>query len=455
MQPTSEAPCRAPRAPLLAAALVLLGPLFAGLAASAVTDGLPLSLVLEAGALGHVALGIALTATLATAGTLVFVPREDNAPASLVGLSGLLSWCVLAVAVVLGADLVREAAVNVDLPSRRSLTAMGAAELMGARALGACLVAGHALALSVALLVVGYASPKGSRVRAAGVLGGLAWLSVALVVGGVMADARVLRLVLRRIGELGPDQLEATLTLGLPAAQRSARGLLSGVIGGAVLGASIAYWAWNALRRSAFVVALPWLAGMCLMAGDALTMKGAADVLGLPAPPADAADVAPLDVHSRDTVPVTVSAEPPPPTPSEPVEGASFGPLGTAEPAAAELPEDPEPATAATRAPAAAAGPPVPLDPATISRVVRGHAPAVRACYDRALASDPGLGGRIDVSFSILPNGRVARVTTAGSLSAPAVVRCVRAEVATWTFPASAGRAAMAVTYPFIFRSSR
>jgi hypothetical protein len=86
-----------------------------------------------------------------------------------------------------------------------------------------------------------------------------------------------------------------------------------------------------------------------------------------------------------------------------------------------------------------------------IDRVVKSHAGAVRACYQKALASTPGLAGKLVVTFQIDGDGAVTSTTIAkGStlVSKPARA-CIQAQLMRLAFPPKAVSAT--VTYPFVF----
>jgi hypothetical protein len=88
-----------------------------------------------------------------------------------------------------------------------------------------------------------------------------------------------------------------------------------------------------------------------------------------------------------------------------------------------------------------------------IQRIMRTGSGAFRLCYQRGLASNPKLEGRVNVHFVIGPNGSVTEVTTPGStLKDENVLRCISARVAAMTFP-SPGGDTVSVTYPFIFQA--
>ncbi len=90
------------------------------------------------------------------------------------------------------------------------------------------------------------------------------------------------------------------------------------------------------------------------------------------------------------------------------------------------------------------------LDAAVIGRVLHSQIAALRACYDKELATNAALSGKLAVSFTIDPDGKVSAASTGGvgaanSLS-PCVVRVMRGLV----FPRPVGGSLM-VTYPLAF----
>jgi TonB family protein len=89
-----------------------------------------------------------------------------------------------------------------------------------------------------------------------------------------------------------------------------------------------------------------------------------------------------------------------------------------------------------------------------IQRVIRRHLNEVRYCYERGLAGDPSLQGRVTVSFIISPSGNVQSASVADStLSNPGIESCITNAVNRWTFPRPEGGIVM-VNYPFVLQSS-
>lgn len=91
------------------------------------------------------------------------------------------------------------------------------------------------------------------------------------------------------------------------------------------------------------------------------------------------------------------------------------------------------------------------LSKAEIDRVIRSRQGLIRACYQRELNRSRGLGGKLVVSFRILPNGSVQSARVVGgksSLRNRSVESCVVRQINGLKFPAKGGGT---VNYPFIF----
>jgi len=85
-----------------------------------------------------------------------------------------------------------------------------------------------------------------------------------------------------------------------------------------------------------------------------------------------------------------------------------------------------------------------------IQRTIRRHMNEVRFCYERELASNPSLEGRVAVTFLIDATGTV-RQANAAAEGMSSVGSCVAGAVRRWTFPEAEGPTG--VTYPFVFQS--
>lgn len=86
-----------------------------------------------------------------------------------------------------------------------------------------------------------------------------------------------------------------------------------------------------------------------------------------------------------------------------------------------------------------------------IRETVRAHTPEVRMCYESALADAPDLEGKVEVRFTINPDGTVSgSEVAASSLQSAVAERCVLSAVDGWRFPTQADGPTV-VRYPFRF----
>lgn len=91
------------------------------------------------------------------------------------------------------------------------------------------------------------------------------------------------------------------------------------------------------------------------------------------------------------------------------------------------------------------------LDRVIIRRIVRAHHNEVRRCYNRGLALDPTLAGRVVIQFTIGVLGQVtASVVSSTELPSKAVGNCIAKAVKHWTFPRAEGGGMVLVNYPFL-----
>jgi ribosome-associated toxin RatA of RatAB toxin-antitoxin module len=86
---------------------------------------------------------------------------------------------------------------------------------------------------------------------------------------------------------------------------------------------------------------------------------------------------------------------------------------------------------------------------------VTAHAGAVKACYEHALPAHPGLSGRLDMHWTIGGDGATRNVTVEkDALHADAITACLTAMITQWRFEPTAD-AAVEVSFPFVFPSTR
>lgn len=95
------------------------------------------------------------------------------------------------------------------------------------------------------------------------------------------------------------------------------------------------------------------------------------------------------------------------------------------------------------------------LDREVIREVIRRHVNEVRFCYERELARDPSLAGRVVTHFVVSPTGAVRSAEVQSStLESPPVEACLTRAIERWRFPAPSGGGIVVVIYPFIFSAS-
>lgn len=95
---------------------------------------------------------------------------------------------------------------------------------------------------------------------------------------------------------------------------------------------------------------------------------------------------------------------------------------------------------------------PAQLSDGEILGVLRSHAPGIRQCVVAQLAEAPGSSGKIKVSLVIRNDGLPTRIEVSPKEYEQTVIaECVRAEVATWRFPAFEGPL-QPIDFPVVFR---
>jgi hypothetical protein len=76
------------------------------------------------------------------------------------------------------------------------------------------------------------------------------------------------------------------------------------------------------------------------------------------------------------------------------------------------------------------------LDKDLIRRIVRAHINEVRYCYNKGLARDPNLKGRLSIEFTIDGKGKVSKaVVKESTVKDVSVGECIAKQMLKWTFP--------------------
>lgn len=90
------------------------------------------------------------------------------------------------------------------------------------------------------------------------------------------------------------------------------------------------------------------------------------------------------------------------------------------------------------------------IDPSAVRARIRARFPAVRACYQHALETDPTLRGRLNLRFVIAADGRLAELrNVGGDLQDGKVADCVVAALSNLAFPPPEG-GSVSFVYPML-----
>lgn len=94
------------------------------------------------------------------------------------------------------------------------------------------------------------------------------------------------------------------------------------------------------------------------------------------------------------------------------------------------------------------------IDKDQIRQVVRRHMNEIRFCYEKALAAQPTMEGRVTVQFTIDTDGSVSQSSVQSStLKHPPTETCITDAVKLWQFPKPVG-GIVKVAYPFVLRTA-
>lgn len=150
------------------------------------------------------------------------------------------------------------------------------------------------------------------------------------------------------------------------------------------------------------------------------------------------------------------AVEPSAPAAEDPLEAGPTEPAGDPS---APLEPDPAAESASPTAPSASARPPRDSrGKEEIQQVMANNRDKVRACYDTALAQNPGIKGDLVIDFTIDPRGDVKQAEVNWSQSEihiPELDSCAADAVRSLKFPASSRGLESKVSYPFNFNPPR
>lgn len=92
------------------------------------------------------------------------------------------------------------------------------------------------------------------------------------------------------------------------------------------------------------------------------------------------------------------------------------------------------------------------IDANAVARIIRGALGGIRFCYERELRTNPALVGRLEMVFTIGPQGRATSVAGQGPIAttAPTVASCVGGRLRGLVFPTPEG-GTVDFSFPFTF----
>ena len=95
------------------------------------------------------------------------------------------------------------------------------------------------------------------------------------------------------------------------------------------------------------------------------------------------------------------------------------------------------------------------LEPAKIASTVKRRSGDARRCYEKALAHNPKLEGKIVMVFTIEEGGRVSEVSVkSDTLGDVALADCMKDTLGRWRFDSPEG-GSVTVSYPFVFQAGK
>jgi hypothetical protein len=88
-----------------------------------------------------------------------------------------------------------------------------------------------------------------------------------------------------------------------------------------------------------------------------------------------------------------------------------------------------------------------------IERVVNAHSSEIRFCYERELARDPRLFGKLSAKWTVGEGGRVVSASTTENLTGSAnLANCITNQIKQWKFPSPAAGSEANVTWAWSFK---
>ena len=94
------------------------------------------------------------------------------------------------------------------------------------------------------------------------------------------------------------------------------------------------------------------------------------------------------------------------------------------------------------------------VDKKMVKAVIRRRMSGLKACYEKALRSQPDLSGRMSISIEVAVIGRVTRVSIESDTVGDSKVQsCVKAKIKSWRFPVDGAEEPAEVSFSVVFES--
>ncbi len=94
------------------------------------------------------------------------------------------------------------------------------------------------------------------------------------------------------------------------------------------------------------------------------------------------------------------------------------------------------------------------LDRKTVQSIIRRNLSGIKWCYQDALQRNPKLKGKVTLSFTILPTGKVQSPNARNpSITDAALISCIKKKMGRWRFPSPKDGGVVKVSYPLILKT--
>ena len=94
------------------------------------------------------------------------------------------------------------------------------------------------------------------------------------------------------------------------------------------------------------------------------------------------------------------------------------------------------------------------LDRETVQSIIRRNLSGIKWCYQDALQRNPKLKGKVNLSFTILPSGKVQNPNALNpSITDAELLGCIKRKMGRWRFPSPKDGGVVKVSYPLILKT--